>query len=191
MIYDSWNIRCDSSPSPLTCWKIKSLKPWRYYHFTNVYHKWQSYDVWLLRYGAQQTDKNHDHMLHCSWETTCDRCNFHFSFWAIFCPFTPPTLSNDPKNQNFEKMKKKTTGDIIILYMCNENYYHMMYSSWDMVYNSFKLEMNITESHFFKELTMNRKLKWFFLSFWVTFEFFVFSVVTELLTAHKGQCFIF
>ena len=55
MMYDSWNIRCDSSPSPLTYWKIKSLKPWRYYHFTNVYHKWQSYDVWLLRYGAQQT----------------------------------------------------------------------------------------------------------------------------------------
>ena len=28
---------------------------WRYYHFTNVYHKWQSYDIWFFRYGVQQT----------------------------------------------------------------------------------------------------------------------------------------
>ena len=37
--------------------------------------------------------KNHDHMLYCSWDTTCDGCNFFlfffFSFWAIFCTFTP------------------------------------------------------------------------------------------------------
>ena len=31
--------------------------------------------------------KNHDHMLHCSWDMVSDRCNY-FSFWAIFCPFT-------------------------------------------------------------------------------------------------------
>ena len=29
---------------------------WRYYHFTHVYHIRKSYDVRLLRYGAQQTD---------------------------------------------------------------------------------------------------------------------------------------
>ena len=28
--------------------------PSRYYHFTFVYHEWQSYDVWFLRYGVQQ-----------------------------------------------------------------------------------------------------------------------------------------
>ena len=28
---------------------------WRYYHFTHLHHKWQSYDVWFLRYGAWQT----------------------------------------------------------------------------------------------------------------------------------------
>ena len=32
-----------------------------------------------------------------------------------------------------KKMKKKTPGDVIILYMCTKNYYHIMYSSWDMV----------------------------------------------------------
>ena len=31
-------------------------KPWKHYHFTNVYHKWQSYDVWFLRYGVQRTE---------------------------------------------------------------------------------------------------------------------------------------
>ena len=32
----------------------------------------------------QKCTKNHDH----SWETTCDGCNFYFSFWAIFSPLT-------------------------------------------------------------------------------------------------------
>ena len=57
--------------TPLMTQKIKFSKtkknPWRYYHFTHVYHKWQSYDAWFLRYGVRQ--------------------NF-LSFWAIFCPFT-------------------------------------------------------------------------------------------------------
>ena len=29
---------------------------WRYLHFTQVYHKWQSYDVWFLRHEAWQTE---------------------------------------------------------------------------------------------------------------------------------------
>ena len=33
--------------------------------------------------------KNHDHMLYFSWDMARDRCNCYFSFWAIFCPFTP------------------------------------------------------------------------------------------------------
>ena len=35
--------------------------------------------------------KNHDHMLYCSWDMVHDRCNCYFSFWTIFCPFTPLT----------------------------------------------------------------------------------------------------
>ena len=53
------------------------------------------------------------------------------SFWAIFCPFT---LSMDPKNQNFEKMKKMP-ADITILRMCIINDNHMMYGSWDIKYD--------------------------------------------------------
>ena len=53
-----WTIFCTFTP--LTTRKIKILKKnektaWRYYHFTHVYHKWQSHDVWFLRYGAWQT----------------------------------------------------------------------------------------------------------------------------------------
>ena len=64
---------------------------WRYYHFTHLHHKWQSYDVWFLRYGVQQTE--------------------FFVILDHFLPFYPPM---DPENQNFEKMKK-IPEDIIIL----------------------------------------------------------------------------
>ena len=33
--------------------------------------------------------KKHDHRLYCSWHMARDRCNCYFSFWAIFCTFTP------------------------------------------------------------------------------------------------------
>ena len=46
--------------------------------------------------------KNHDHMLYCSWDMVRNRCNY-FSFLDIFLPFYP---SNNPKNQNFKRMKK-------------------------------------------------------------------------------------
>ena len=63
----------------------------------------------------------------------CERCNCYFSFWAIFCPFTPPPpFPNCLINQNFEKMKKEPE-DIIILHICTKNYDQMMYSFWHMV----------------------------------------------------------
>ena len=66
----------------------------RYHYFTLVYHKWRSYDVWFLRYGARQTE--------------------FFVILDHFLPFYPP---NNPENQNFEKIKK-TPGDIILLHKC-------------------------------------------------------------------------
>ena len=78
-----------------------------------------------------QCTKNPDHRLHCSWDTMHGRCNFYFSFWAIFCPFTPP---NNLENQNFKKMKKNH-GDIIIFHMCTTNTDHIIYDSWDMMPN--------------------------------------------------------
>ena len=56
---------------------------WKYYHFTNVYHKWQSY-----MYG--------------SWDMECNKQNFlHFYYPNIL------------KYHNFQKMKKPTGDIII------------------------------------------------------------------------------
>ena len=97
---------------PLTTQKIKIFKQWkntwRYYHFTHAYHKWQSNDVWFLKYWAWQTD--------------------FFVILDRFLPFCPP---NNPKYQSFEKFFKKP-GDIIILHMCTINYNHMMHGSWNI-----------------------------------------------------------
>ena len=94
MMYGSWDIKCNRHNflsfwtvfcpfTPLTTQNIKILKDekntWRYYHFTQVYHNWQSYDVWFLRYKAWQTG--------------------FFVIWECFLLFYPP---NNPKNRNFE-----------------------------------------------------------------------------------------
>ena len=62
------------------------------------------YNVWFLRYVAWQ--------------------NF-LSFWVIFCP--------NPKNQNFEKMKKHL--ETSSFYICIPKIIIAWCSSWDMVCN--------------------------------------------------------
>ena len=70
---------------------------------------------------------NDNHMMYSSWDIECEGQNF-LSFWTIFYIFTAP---NNPKNRNFQKVKKPP-GDIIILHMCIMNDNHMMSGSWDM-----------------------------------------------------------
>ena len=58
MIYASFILDNFWPFTPLTTKKIKIKKKnkkntQRYSHFTYVYQKWRSYDVWFLRYGAQ------------------------------------------------------------------------------------------------------------------------------------------
>ena len=60
--------------------------------------------------------KNYDQMISSSWDMVRDGCNY-FSFWDIFCPFTPLTAQ---KIKIKKKKKKKTPGDIIILHMCTK-----------------------------------------------------------------------
>ena len=118
-----------------------------------MYHKWESYDVCFLRYRAWRTvffvildyflpfyppnnpknqnfqklkkapgdaiilhrcTINDNYMMYGSWDTECDGQNI-LSFWTMFCPF------NNPKNPNFEKLKK-VPGDIIILHKCTKNH---------------------------------------------------------------------
>ena len=46
--------------------------------------------------------KNHDHILYCSWDMAHDGCNY-FSYWAIFCPFSPLTAQEIKIKKNNEK----------------------------------------------------------------------------------------
>ena len=88
IMYGSWNMGRDKqiffhfwslfcSFTPLTTAKSKFWKKW----------KKLPGDIIILHKGT----KNHDHMLQCSPDTIRGKCNFYFSFWAIFFPFTPLT----------------------------------------------------------------------------------------------------
>ena len=72
------------------------------------YHKWQSYNVWFLRYWAQQA-----------------------GFFVILGCFLPFYFPNNPENKNLEKMKK-APEDVIILHMStiNENHICMIPEMW-------------------------------------------------------------
>ena len=88
-------------PLPLTTQK-KNLKKWKkrlwYHHFIQQYHKWESYDVWFLRYELQ-------HAITIA------------PFWAICCPFNPQTTQKTKILKKWEKLP----GDIIILLICTKN----------------------------------------------------------------------
>ena len=71
--------------------------------------------------------KNNNHMMYTSWDMECNK-----KFFVILGHFLPLYLTNNLKNQNFEKKWKKTLGDIIILLQCTTNSNHMIYSYWDM-----------------------------------------------------------
>ena len=53
-----WTIFCPFSPLIIQKLKFKKNEKniWSYYFFTHMYHKWQSSDVWFLRYGVWQTE---------------------------------------------------------------------------------------------------------------------------------------
>ena len=142
--------------------KIKLFKEWKKGWEIIIFHICiinDNHIVWFLRYGAQQTflsfsvifchfekmkiSPGYHHFTQLyqkswsyatlSWDLTCDGCNFYFSFWATFCPFTPLTTQ---KVNILKKWKKnKMPGDIIILQTCTKNYDYLMYGAWDMVHD--------------------------------------------------------
>ena len=75
---------------------------------------------------------NENHMMFDSGDMEHDRQN-SFSFWTIFCPFTPP---REPK---FWKKMKKITPDVLLFYnwhKCTINDNHMIYDPWHEVYQT-------------------------------------------------------
>ena len=125
LMYASWNIECNKHfffsfrtifwPRKLK-FRKNVKKTWRCYPITHVYHKWRWYIVWFLRYKGMRF----------WWRE-------FFVILGHFLPFDPP---NNPKNQNFEKMKKKQKqtkpGDISILHLYSTNDDHMIYCSSEM-----------------------------------------------------------
>ena len=68
-----------------------------------------------------------DHMMHGSWDISRNRA---FVILGQFLPFDPP---DNPKNQNFEKMKK--VWRYYRFTFVHHKWYHMMYASWNMECN--------------------------------------------------------
>ena len=81
MMYGSWDMNCNWQKF-LSFWTIFcpfALNP-------KIFEKLKN----MPRDGTlHKCTKNHDHMLHCSCDTTCDRCNFYFSICANFCLLPP------------------------------------------------------------------------------------------------------
>ena len=112
MMYGSWDMECDRKkkfffiliifcPFTTLTLKIKIFKKWKkkntriYHHFIQVYHKWQSYNIWFLRYEVWQTE--------------------FFVILGHALPFYPITTQNINilKNEKTKKKKKKKTpGDM-------------------------------------------------------------------------------
>ena len=100
MIYDSRNIRCNRQnllsfwaifcPCPFTLWTTQKI---------NFLKKWNKCLEILSFYTCSI---NSNHMIYGSSDMDQNRHTF-LSFWTIFLPFYAP---NNPKNQNFEDMKK-------------------------------------------------------------------------------------
>ena len=71
--------------------------------------------------------KNHNHMRYSFWDMELDRFFCHFGpFFALLTP-----SPNNLEKQNLKKMKK-TSGDVIILNLCNKKHNHMMYAYSDI-----------------------------------------------------------
>ena len=128
MMYGSWDIK-HSRQNFFSFWAIflpfyptnnpenqnfqQQKNSLRHYHFTHEWPKSKSYDVWFLRYGVQQTE--------------------FFVILGIFLPFYhSPHPLNNPKNQNFEKLKEKNPLEISSFYTCTINENHKIYGSWDI-----------------------------------------------------------
>ena len=75
--------------------------------------------------------KNHNHMMHGSWDTEWDRQNF-LSFWTSFCPFTLLRTWKSKFCKN-EKKHLKILSFYKCVYTINDGY--MMYGSWAMECN--------------------------------------------------------
>ena len=129
MMYGSWDMEHNKHNflsfwtnfcpfTPFSTQKIKILKKWkntcRYYHFTHVYHKWQSHDLRFLKYGAWQ---------------------IFLSFRTIYCTFTPLTT------QKIKILKKWKNNLKMRYYHFTHKYYKQQsYDVWFLRYGAWQIQ---------------------------------------------------
>ena len=121
MMYGSWDMEHDRHkffhcwtflhfnpppPSPLTTQKIKILKKWKKHLEISPFYT--------------KNIINDNHMMYDS----CDHIFVILSYFFFFYP------TNNPNNQNFEKMKKPSGDHLTQVYQ--KKHVHMLYFSWDM-----------------------------------------------------------
>ena len=114
-------------PFGIYWWTLKNLKNQNFWKREKIYIYIYTGDIIILHMFS----KNHNQVQSLRYGVT----QFFLSFRAIFCPLPPPPpppSSNTPQNQNFEK-KKKVSGDVIILNLCNKKHNQMIYAYSDMV----------------------------------------------------------
>ena len=111
LFLSSWAIFC-----PFTTLTVRKMK---------ISKKWKIKPGGIVT--IHKCTKNHDHRLYCSSDMARDGCNFYFSFWAIFCPFTPLTAR---KMKIWKNWKKHL--EISSFYTSVPKIMMMLYCSWDM-----------------------------------------------------------
>ena len=72
--------------------------------------------------------KTHNHMLYCSWDMARDGCNFYFSFWDIFCPFT-----KQPKKSKFWEHEKNACRYHHFTHVYQKLWSHNVHFLWNGV----------------------------------------------------------
>ena len=89
---------------------------------------------------------NGNHIMYGSWDMEHGRQNF-FVLLGYFLPIY--TLTNNPDNQNFEKMKK-APGDITILHKCTKYgvYDIISYDVWFLRYEARLTKFFVILGHF-------------------------------------------
>ena len=113
-----WTISCPFTP--LATWKIKILKNW----------KKNPGDIIILQWFT----KNHDHVLYCSWYMGHNRCNWYFSFWAIFCLFISLTARKIKILKNWKKKNAWRYHRFTMVYQKPWSYaiLFLRYGGWQM-----------------------------------------------------------
>ena len=127
MLYCSWDMVYDRYKCYFSFWAIFcSFNP-STAQIIKISEKWKKIgDIIIIH----KCSKNHDYMLHCSWDMVYDGCNCYVPFFGYFYPFNPSTAQIMRISEKWKKI-----GDIIILHKFSKNHDHMLHCSWDMVHD--------------------------------------------------------